>query len=296
MEEERMGYDAVPSMKLTQAILPIAGLGTRFLPWTKVVPKELLPIGNVPIIARIVDEALSVGITDICFVISPGKEAIPAYFFEHPGLEAELQKRGKLGALEQLKQYDEVNFHVVYQHEQHGDGHAILQARDWIESDVIAVLFGDDLLAGEQNALQQLYAAYDSLIHGRSNLALDTDPHAAMLCLEKVPREALHRYGVVEVAGEDARNPRLKRIKGLVEKPQPKEAPSSLGIIGKYLIPLSVIDALPKVHRGKDNETRLIDALVHELSHTPIYGYECEGKRYDTGTPEGYREAAKDLT
>src|SRR3989344_4968912 len=110
-------------MKVTQAILPVAGLGTRFLPWTKVVPKELLPIGNQPIIAHLVDECLEVGIKDICFVISRGKEMIPQYFYQDTKLEEELQRRGKLDYLSDLKRYDEANFHVVYQEEQHGDGH-----------------------------------------------------------------------------------------------------------------------------------------------------------------------------
>src|SRR3989339_486853 len=111
-------------MRITQAILPVAGLGTRFLPWTKVVPKELLPIGNQPIIALLVDECLSVGAKDICFVISHGKELIPQYFYQNPALEAELSRRGKSDMLLQLQKYDEVNFHIVYQEEQLGDGHA----------------------------------------------------------------------------------------------------------------------------------------------------------------------------
>ena len=116
-------------MKLKQAVLPVAGLGTRFLPWTKVVPKELLPLGNEPIIGLLVDECLSVGIKEICFVISHGKEMIPQYFFTDPALEAELARRGKSDALAELKKYDEVDFHVVYQEQQLGDGHALLQAR-----------------------------------------------------------------------------------------------------------------------------------------------------------------------
>src|SRR5687768_13082113 len=128
-------------MKLTQAILPVAGLGTRFLPWTKVVPKELLPIGNQPIIALLVDEALSAGVSDICFVISPGKEAIPQYFQEHPHLEKHLESKGKSHLLEDLSRYDNVRFHTVYQRDMHGDGHAILQAADWVESPHVAILF-----------------------------------------------------------------------------------------------------------------------------------------------------------
>ena len=150
-------------MQITQAILPVAGLGTRFLPWTKVVPKELLPIGNVPIIARLVDEALSVGIEEICFVISKGKESIPEYFYAMPELEKELQSRGKLHMLEELHRYASVHFHVVYQHDMKGDGHAILQAKDWMKSEPVAILFGDDLIAGSKTGLQQLKEAYESV-------------------------------------------------------------------------------------------------------------------------------------
>ncbi len=272
-------------MPITQAVLPVAGLGTRFLPWTKVVPKELLPIGNRPIIALLVDECLSVGITDICFVISHGKEAIPQYFYQDPALEAELARRGKESALRELHAYDEVRFHVVYQNEMLGDGHAILQAAGWVDSDQVAILFGDDLVAGERNGLQQLVEAYEGLPADGSE--------KAMLCLQNVPRESVSRYGIVDV---DAGAGRLKRVKALVEKPKPEEAPSTLGIVGKYLVPRSVFDVLPHVSSGHGGEIRLIDALIHQLPKgLAIYGYEFEGKRLDTGTPEGYKEAVSVL-
>ncbi len=273
-------------MKLKQAILPVAGLGTRFLPWTKVVPKELLPIGGQPIIALLVDECLSVGITDICFVISHGKEMIPQYFYADPALETELQRRGKVDALMQLRKYDAVNFHIVYQEQQLGDGHAILQAKDWVSSDTVAILFGDDLIAGKENGLEQLARAYDDIATSNVNPAL--------LCLEDVPRELTTKYGIVDIDPKESKD-RLKRVKGLVEKPAPEAAPSTLGIVGKYLIPRSTFDVLPKVTSGHGGEIRLIDALIAQLNSVPIYGYQVEGKRLDTGTPEGYREAVKML-
>lgn len=270
-------------MQISQAILPVAGLGTRFLPWTKIVPKELLPIGNQPVISLLVDECLSVGITDICFVISHGKELIPQYFYANPALEAELQARGKLDLLNQLQKYDEVNFHVVYQEQQCGDGHAILQAKDWVKSDTVAILFGDDLIAGAANGLQQLKKAYDTVIHNR-----DT----AVLCLENVARERTSKYGIVSI--EDAQSTgRMKKVNALVEKPKPEDAPSTLGIVGKYLIPRSTFDVLPEVGASHGGEIRLIDALIAQLSDIDVYGYEVEGKRIDTGTPEGYREAVQ---
>lgn len=275
-------------MTLSQAILPVAGLGTRFLPWTKVVPKELLPIGSQPIIALLVDECLSVGITDICFVISKGKEAIPQYFETHPELEQELDRRGKSHLLEELTKYHNVRFHTVYQEEMKGDGHAILQAKDWVNSDMLAILFGDDLIVGQENGLQQLAKAWKAVGH-----AQDT----ALLCVEDVERSLVSKYGIIDIA-PDKHADRLHHVTGLVEKPKPEEAPSTLGIVGKYLIPRLAVTELANIqHGGHDGEIRLIDALKSLLSKKEIdvYGYEFEGKRFDTGTPEGYKEAVRML-
>ncbi len=272
-------------MKLTQAILPVAGFGTRFLPWTKVVPKELLPIGNKPIIALLVDECMSVGINDICFVISRGKEAIPQFFYAQPELERELAKRGKSHMLEELTRYDSVRFHVVYQEEMKGDGHAILQAKDWVESDRLAVLFGDDLIHGPRNGLEQLTGALKEV---------KAKKESAMLCLQDVERKLVSKYGIVDIE-PDKHLSRTKKIRGLVEKPKPEDAPSTLGIVGKYIIPRSTIDALDKVESGHhDKEIRLIDALTSQLKKIDIYGYEFEGRRFDTGNPDGYREAVRE--
>lgn len=278
------------NMKLTQAILPVAGLGTRFLPWTKVVPKELLPIGNQPIIALLVDECLSVGIKDICFVINQGKEAIPQYFYSHPALEKELTRRGKLHMIQDLARYHTVNFHVVYQDEMLGDGHAIAQASDWVESDMIAVLFGDDLIVGKQNGLEQLEAAWKHLKYAKNT---------AMLCLQNVPKEQVSKYGIVATDSEwqkHTKNERLHKIENLVEKPKPEDAPSNLGIVGKYLIPKVITDKLHQLEEGSHGgEIRLIDALIKERKHVDIFGCEFTGTRLDTGTPEGYAHAVKVL-
>lgn len=274
-------------MRISQAILPVAGLGTRFLPWTKVVPKELLPIGNQPIIAHLVDECLSVGIDDICFVISKGKETIPQYFYADPSLERELQRRGKHAALEELKRYETVRLHVVYQDEQHGDGHAILQAAPWVQSDSLAVLFGDDLVVGERNGLQQLLDAVGMLPEGER-------VGAAMLLLENVPRESVRKYGIADVAAATA-DGRLSAVRGLVEKPEPALAPSTLGVVGKYVIPRRIFDLLPQVEGSHGGEIRLVDALIKHLQDAPVYGYELTGTRYDTGTPEGYKHAVREL-
>ncbi len=273
-------------MKLTQAILPVAGLGTRFLPWTKVVPKELLPIGNKPIIALLVDECLSVGIDQICFIISHGKEAIPQYFYQMPELEKELESRGKLHMLEDLKRYDNVKIHVAYQDEMKGDGHALLHAADWVTSDHVAVLFGDDLIIGGKSGLQQLQSAYAHL---------DTHEDAAMLSLQDVPPDCVSKYGIADLDhSRPTKHDRLKHVKGLVEKPKPEDAPSTFGIVGKYIIPRRVFGALKTIEQGsKDGEVRLIDALIQDLGQTHVYGYVFEGTRLDTGTPDGYKEAVR---
>ena len=272
-------------MQLTQAVLPVAGLGTRFLPWTKIVPKELLPIGTMPIIALLVDECLSVGIKEICFVISAGKESIPKFFEPDEGLHAVLEKKGKLHLLERLARYDEVHMHVVYQNEQLGDGHAILQAADWVRGDHVGVLFGDDLIVHDKGGLGQLTEALDGVPEGERSTA-------AMLALENVPREMTSQYGIVAPGEMDGR---LVRVKGLVEKPKPEEAPSTLGIVGKYVVPKSTFDVLPTVKSGKDGEIRLIDALIAQKDQIAIYGWEFEGKRLDTGRPEGYKQAVEIL-
>lgn len=271
-------------MQVQQAILPVAGLGTRFLPWTKAVPKELLPLGKEPIIAHLVHECLELGIDDICFVISKGKESIPQYFDPHPELEKELADRGKLHMIEDLQKYDNVRFHTVYQDQQLGDGHAILQAADWADSDYVAVLFGDDLFTGGESALKQMMKAHDKLT---------ADERGAILALENIPREHTVRYGIVDIEKEHDDEPRIKKVRGLVEKPQPADAPSTYGIVGRYIIPKSTIDLLPTVTSGHGGEIRLIDALIKQLGNEHIYGYECEGIRLDTGHPEGYRDAVK---
>lgn len=274
-------------MRVTQAILPVAGLGTRFLPWTKVVPKELLPIGNQPIIAHLVDECLSVGIDDICFVISRGKEMIPQYFSAAPELEDALKQRGKHAMLDELKRYDTVRLHVVYQEEQKGDGHAILQASPWATSDVLAVLFGDDLIVGEENGLQQLTRVYEHLPEEHRG-------SASLLSLENVPPEQVSRYGIVDLHDSPVQ-PGLHRVRAMVEKPEPDVSPSTLGIVGKYLIPRAIFDLLPQVEGSHGGEIRLVDALIKHLDDGAVYGYEFAGTRYDTGTPEGYKNAVRAL-
>lgn len=274
-------------MAITQAILPVAGLGTRFLPWTKVVPKEMLPIGNRPIIAHIVDECLQAGITDICFIINRGKEMIPQYFYENPELEEELRRRGKEDALAHLQNYDNANFHVVYQEEQLGDGHAILQAADWVKTDTVAILFGDDLFAGEHSGIAQLIDAFETM---------SGDERGAIVALQQIDKTMTEKYGIVDIASEHPSVANLKKLKGMVEKPKPADAPSDFGIVGRYLIPKSTFGILPSIGASHGGEIRLIDALIEQLQSTHVHGLLCQGTRLDTGTPEGYAHAMRVLT
>ncbi len=270
-------------MKITQAILPVAGLGTRFLPWTKAVPKELLPLGNRPIIAYVVDECLEAGIDNICFVISHGKESIEQYFKEDHALRNELRRRGKEKLLDPLKPYTKAHFDVVYQEQMLGDGHAILQAAEFVKTPMVAILFGDDLFVGDKPGLVQLIAACKFI----------PEKEFALIAVENIPREKTNRYGVIDVEKTVSGHPCLKKVKGLVEKPDPVKAPSTLGIVGRYLVPRSVIQSLSDVASGKDGEIRLIDALSAKIKTLPVYALECKGSRIDTGTPEGYAKAVK---
>lgn len=273
--------------KITQAILPVAGLGTRFLPWTMIAPKELLPIGNKPVIQFLVDECLSVGITEICFVLSPGKEAIVDYFRPSTDGMQKLRPKDQKTVQAELQKYADVHFHIVYQNEQLGDGHAILQAKDWVNSDMVAVLFGDDLIEGEMTGLLQLVKAYDTID--------EKDLPAAMLCLQNIPRSYTERYGIADIV-KDSPSRKLHRITKLVEKPKPEDAPSTLGVVGKYLIPRSTFDVLPYAQASHGGEIRLIDALIAQMAGSlNIFGYEVKGARYDTGTPEGWKKAVAAL-
>ena len=150
---------------------------------------------------------------------------------------------------------------------------------------MVAVLFGDDLFVGDKPGIVQLIEASKFI----------SEKEFALIAVENIPREKTNRYGVIEIAGEVPGHPRLRKVKGLIEKPDPVKAPSTLGIVGRYLIPRSVIETLPQVAAGKDGEIRLIDALIAKLKTLPVYALECNGSRIDTGTPEGYRNAIKTL-
>lgn len=269
-------------MKIRKAIFPAAGFGTRFLPVTKAQPKEMLPIVDTPVIQYLVEEAVASGIEEIIIVTGRGKRAIEDHFDYSYELEKTLVERGKKDLLRQVRRISEMaRFVYVRQPMPLGDGHAILCAKEVIGDEPCAVLFGDDLVDGKVPALSQLIQIYEKV-------------KAPVIALEAVDKSKTDRYGVIEPQ-KGASSGRLHRIKNLVEKPKPSEAPSNLAIIGKYILTPEVMGALTQVQKGRDGEIRLIQAFKMLAEKTPLYGYEVEGRRYDTGDKLGFLEATVDF-
>ena len=256
--------------KVKKAVLPVAGVGTRFLPATKVVPKELLPIVDKPVIQYLVEEAVESGIEEIIFVISKGKELIMDHFSENKALEELLESRGKTAILEKIRPLHKMaKFKCVYQDQPLGDGHAILCAEEAVGNEPFLVLFGDDIVKHNVPAAKQLIDHF----HGEPVIAV-----------EKVPMSSISAYGVIDPGAQDGR---LYEAKGMVEKPSQEEAPSDLGVIGKYVCPAEIFEALKNSKAGKDGETRLIDGFIRLKETQKIWAYAIEGERFDTGKPAG---------
>lgn len=263
-------------MKIRKAVLPVAGMGTRFLPATKVVPKELLPIVDKPVIQYLVEEAIQSGIEEVIFVISPGKELIKQHFSHHPELENHLFSKGKHELLKKVEPIHQMAaFTFVYQNEPLGDGHAILMAEAAVGEEPFLVLFGDDIVKNDVPAAQQLINHF----HGESVLAV-----------ERIPKEKTVLYGMIRPGEHQGR---LYGVEAMVEKPSPEKAPSDLGIIGKYLCPPAIFEALKKAPKGKDGEIRLIDGFNELKKSQKIWAVEIEGQRFDTGHPGGLAEATR---
>lgn len=263
---------------IRKAVILAAGLGTRFLPMTKVIPKAMLPILNKPVIQYLAEEAVASGIEEIIIVTGLGKRAIEEHFDPSYELEHDLMKRGKKDLLDEIQKIEKAaRFVYVRQNEPLGDGHALLCAKDLLGNEPFAVLFGDDIIDGEKPALAQLLELYEKT-------------NCPVLCCEQVPMNRISQYGVIEPEKTEGRE---IKVKSLVEKPTAEEAPSNLGIVGKYVCTPAVLDALSRSHGGlADGEIRLIDGLRTLLAEgKPIVALEVEGVRYDTGTPWGLLEA-----
>jgi UTP--glucose-1-phosphate uridylyltransferase len=263
--------------KLRKAVLPVAGLGTRFLPATKATAKEMLPVVDKPLIQYAVEEARAAGIDQFCFITGRGKTAIVEHFDIAYELEAVLRERNKLAELRDLRasQLEPGSVVTVRQQEPLGLGHAIWCARAFIGDDPFAILLPDDLVLADTPCIQQLAAVYQQT-------------GGCVVAVTEVPRDQTNRYGILDIAADDGR---LVEVKGLVEKPKPADAPSNLSIIGRYILRPEVITYLSLMERGAGNEVQLTDGMARLIGQVPFHGLRYEGRRFDCGDKVGFLEA-----
>lgn len=263
--------------KITKAVIPAAGLGTRFLPATKACPKEMLPIVDKPTIQYIIEEALASGITDILIISGRNKRSIEDHFDRSPELEMNLEEGGKDELLQMVKNIANVNIHYVRQKEPKGLGNAILCAKAFVGNEPFAVLLGDDVVYNEEYpCLKQLMDVYD--VKGGSVLGCQT-----------VPLEKVSAYGIV--ASEATADERIFKVNDMVEKPAIDEAPSRLAVLGRYVITPEIFEILENTAPGRGGEIQLTDALKVLAQHQDMYAYDFIGKRYDVGDKFGYLQA-----
>lgn len=264
--------------KVTKAIFPVAGLGTRFLPATKSVPKEIMTLVDRPLIQYAIDEARAAGITEFIFVTSRGKSALEDYFDHAPDLEASLQAKGKKDLLNILETTNMDSGAIAYirQHKAKGLGHAVSCARRLIGDEPFAVILPDDVIAAERPCLQQMVEAYE-------------ETGGAMVAAMEVAPEQISSYGVLDVASDIGQ---VVKVKGMVEKPPAEKAPSNLAVIGRYILTPNVLDNMNSVDAGAGGEIQLTDAIAKEIDHGRcVYGFRFDGLRYDCGSKAGYLEA-----
>ncbi|WOI32391.1 UTP--glucose-1-phosphate uridylyltransferase GalU [Tritonibacter scottomollicae] len=264
--------------KVTKAIFPVAGLGTRFLPATKSVPKEIMTLVDRPLVQYAIDEARAAGIKEFIFVTSRGKGALEDYFDHSPVLEQELRKKGKDDLLEVLKSTNMDSGAIAYirQHKALGLGHAVWCARRLIADEPFAVILPDDVIAGEKPCLQQMVEAY-------------AETGGNMVAAMEVAPEKTSSYGVLDVK-EDMGS--VVSVNGMVEKPKAEDAPSNLAVIGRYILSPSVLRNLNQLKQGAGGEIQLTDAIAADISSdVPVYGYRFEGERFDCGSKSGFLQA-----
>ncbi|MEZ5352886.1 MAG: UTP--glucose-1-phosphate uridylyltransferase GalU [Bryobacteraceae bacterium] len=267
--------------KVRKAVFPAAGLGTRFLPATKSLPKEMLPLVDKPLIQYGVEEAIQSGLKNIVVVTGRGKTAIEDHFDKSFELENLLETKRKTDLLQLVRDIsDMIDIAYVRQKEALGLGHAVLRARDLIGKEPFSVVLSDDIIDAEVPCLRQMLDIYE--FYG-----------ASVVALMEVPKENISAYGVVDAEPVDhngAKN-RLYRIRNLVEKPKAKDAPSNLAIIGRYILVPEIFDSIDATGPGAVGEIQLTDGLRHLLRNRPIYGYRFEGKRFDAGDKLGFLQA-----
>lgn len=264
--------------RVTKAIFPVAGLGTRFLPATKSVPKEIMTLVDRPLIQYAIDEARAAGIEEFIFVTSRGKGALEDYFDCAPHLEAELEAKGKTALLETLQDTNMDSGAIAYirQHRALGLGHAVWCARRLIGDEPFAVILPDDVIAAGKPCLQQMVEAY-------------AETGGSMVAAMEVSPEKTSSYGVLDVAKEDGS---LVRVRGMVEKPKAGTAPSNLAVIGRYILSPTVLDRLTDMEAGAGGEIQLTDAIAAEIGTTEgVHGFRFRGQRYDCGSKSGFLQA-----
>jgi UTP--glucose-1-phosphate uridylyltransferase len=264
--------------KVTKAIFPVAGLGTRFLPATKSIPKEIMTLVDRPLIQYAIDEARAAGIKEFIFVTSRGKSALEDYFDHAPVIEAELRQKGKKDLLDILRQTDMESGAIAYIRQQKalGLGHAVWCARRLLGDEPFAVLLPDDVIAAEKPCLQQMVEAYAEV---GGNIV------AAM----EVPPEKASAYGVLDVKDDMGS---LVSVRGMVEKPKAEEAPSNLAVIGRYILTPNVMENLNTMKAGAGGEIQLTDAIAREIEVSDnVFGYRFRGQRFDCGSKAGFLQA-----
>jgi UTP--glucose-1-phosphate uridylyltransferase len=271
-------------MRVRKAVFPAAGWGTRFLPATKAQPKEMLPLVDKPVIQYAVEEAVAAGIEQVIIVTSSQKRAIEDHFDHSYELEAHLEAKGDIEMLRRVRQIgDMVQISYVRQKEQLGLGHAVLMAKELIGHEPFAVILSDDVVIGERPCIQQLIEAY-------------AHTHSSVVAVMEVERDETCRYGVIDPdpAGNQP-DPRLTKVRGLVEKPDPSAAPSNLAIIGRYVLTPKIFEKLEQTQRGAGGEIQLTDAIQALMTEQDVYACRFEGRRYDAGTTMGWLKASVEL-
>ncbi len=264
--------------RVTKAIFPVAGLGTRFLPATKSVPKEIMTLVDRPLIQYAIDEARAAGIKEFIFITSRGKGALEDYFDTAPVLEAALRKKGKDELLEILKSTSMESGAIAYirQHRALGLGHAVWCARRLIANEPFAVILPDDVIAAQTPCLQQMTEAY-------------METGGCMVAAMEVPRDRISAYGVLDVKEELGD---MVSVKGMVEKPQADQAPSNLAVIGRYILTPKVLQNLSRIKQGSGGEIQLTDAIAEEINEgRDVFGLRFRGERFDCGSKAGFLQA-----
>ncbi|MGH8807009.1 MAG: UTP--glucose-1-phosphate uridylyltransferase GalU [Noviherbaspirillum sp.] len=263
--------------KIRKAVFPVAGLGTRFLPVTKASPKEMLPVVDKPLIQYAVEEAAAAGITEMIFVTGRGKRSIEDHFDKAYELESELASHGKIKLLKEIQTLlpDNLHYSYVRQSEALGLGHAVLCARPLVGDEPFAVLLADDLIDSDVPVLKQMVDLY--LQHSSS-----------VVGVQNVPLEQTSQYGIVR---PQSMGVHIHRVADIVEKPHPENAPSTLGVVGRYVFSPKIFDYLENVTPGTGGEIQLTDAIAAMLASAPVLAYEFKGRRYDCGSKIGYLEA-----